>query len=452
MSHTFKKIMNKIKSIPYLLIITISVLWLSTGIKFPDPFIYYGLRDIANQYTGMIAIGAMSLCMVLAIRPRWLETYFNGLDKTYRLHKWLGIIALVATLTHYWFTQGSRWLVSLGIVTKPVRNKPVIDPNAPFDFEVWLKSFKGIAENVGEWAFYLALVLMVVSLAKRIPYHWFKKVHKFLAVSYLALVFHTVVLIKFPYWSQPIGWFMAVLLVAGSYSAIIVLFKGIDNKSKFLGKIDSIRPLAEMDSYEVTLSVPNWQGHQAGQFVFIKANGESHPFTIASAWNPNDPVLKFVIKNLGDYTSQLPTHLVQGSTVEIKGPYGKFTFEDNATEQIWIASGVGITPFMAGLEQRIVQKEKTTAVTFYYCYRQADPNFLSQLITKAKDANVNLHLWDSRAKGHLTAEQIQNPQRDWSHTTVWFCGNNAFAKQLFSDMTSLGINKNNIHQELFEMR
>jgi predicted ferric reductase len=53
------------------------------------------------QFTGVIATGAMSVAMLLAIRPTWLEPHLYGLDKMYRLHKWLGITALVAAVIHW---------------------------------------------------------------------------------------------------------------------------------------------------------------------------------------------------------------------------------------------------------------------------------------------------------------------------------------------------------------
>ncbi|MCB2032337.1 MAG: ferric reductase, partial [Ottowia sp.] len=55
----------------------------------------------------------------------------------------------------------------------------------------WLNSQRHLAESLGEWAFYGAALLIVVALVKRIPYHWFAKTHKLLAVAYLVLVFHT---------------------------------------------------------------------------------------------------------------------------------------------------------------------------------------------------------------------------------------------------------------------
>ena len=58
------------------------------------------------QLTGILAIGCMSLAMLLALRPRWLEGWLGGLDKMYRLHKWLGIGALVLSVLHWLVTKG----------------------------------------------------------------------------------------------------------------------------------------------------------------------------------------------------------------------------------------------------------------------------------------------------------------------------------------------------------
>ncbi|MCZ7560565.1 MAG: ferric reductase-like transmembrane domain-containing protein [Burkholderiaceae bacterium] len=36
----------------------------------------------------------------LALRPKWLELHLDGLDKMYRLHKWLGVTALAVSVVH----------------------------------------------------------------------------------------------------------------------------------------------------------------------------------------------------------------------------------------------------------------------------------------------------------------------------------------------------------------
>ena len=80
----------------------------------------------------------------------------------------------------------------------------------------WFMDQRGLAESLGEWTFYAAALLIILALIKTFPYHWFKKTHTLLAVTYLILVFHSVVLTSFNYWSQPIGWVTALLMLVGS--------------------------------------------------------------------------------------------------------------------------------------------------------------------------------------------------------------------------------------------
>ena len=75
-------------------------LWLATGQIFQAPAEIFAIRPAMMQGTGILAIGAMSLALVLAMRPVRLEGLLGGLDKGYRLHKWLGITALVAAVIH----------------------------------------------------------------------------------------------------------------------------------------------------------------------------------------------------------------------------------------------------------------------------------------------------------------------------------------------------------------
>ncbi|WP_228766918.1 MULTISPECIES: hypothetical protein [Thiomicrorhabdus] len=82
--------------------------------------------------------------------------------------------------------------------------------------EQWLRDQRGLAESIGEWAFYAAVILIALALIKLFPYHLFKKTHKLLAVAYLVLAYHSLVLIKYEYRAQPIGWVMALMLLVGT--------------------------------------------------------------------------------------------------------------------------------------------------------------------------------------------------------------------------------------------
>lgn len=102
-------------------VIALSILWLAA-----DPGVFgatgiFGWRSFLVQYSGVLAIGCMSIAMVLALRPRWPERWFGGLDKMYRLHKWLGIGGLVLAISHWLWVNGVKWAVGWGLLVKPER-------------------------------------------------------------------------------------------------------------------------------------------------------------------------------------------------------------------------------------------------------------------------------------------------------------------------------------------
>ena len=191
-----------------------SALWLLADALVPATLDFFSLRSVFIQFTGVLGIGAMSAAMWLAARPKWLEPRLDGLDKMYRLHKWLGIAALVLAITHGLWAQGAKWMVGWGWLVRPARG-PRVQGEELGPVEQFLRSQRGLAESLGEWAFYAAVALIALALIKRFPYRQFVKLRQWRAVVYLVLVFHSVVLMKFSYWTQPIGVVMALLTVPG---------------------------------------------------------------------------------------------------------------------------------------------------------------------------------------------------------------------------------------------
>jgi predicted ferric reductase len=97
-------------------LVVLSALWWQADLT--DWSSLHGLfawRNVLNQYTGILGIGVMSLAMLLAVRPVFLERQLGGLDKMYRLHKWLGIAGLVLSISHWLIAKGRNgWWRSVG--------------------------------------------------------------------------------------------------------------------------------------------------------------------------------------------------------------------------------------------------------------------------------------------------------------------------------------------------
>lgn len=79
-------------------LLLVALLWALADSRLWGASSPYTVRAALIQLSGLLALACMSLALVLAARPRWPEQPLGGLDKMYRLHKWLGIGALLFSL------------------------------------------------------------------------------------------------------------------------------------------------------------------------------------------------------------------------------------------------------------------------------------------------------------------------------------------------------------------
>lgn len=418
--------------------------WALTG----DPGDFWRLRHTLVLGTGYVAICCMSLAMILAARPVWLERALGGLDQFYRLHKRLGIAGAVFGLVHWLLEILPRWMVGQGWLVRPRRGGPPAGVS-PAPFEAWEHQ----AKELGEWGLYLVLALVVIALWKRIPYRYFAKLHRLLPVAYLLLVFHTVVFMPMGYWMNAAGPLAALLMAGGVVAAALSLTARIGFTRRALGHVTSLR-LHDDRVLEVhcQLDTP-WAGHESGQFVFVTFDRRegAHPFTVVSAWQ-GDGHLVLAIKGLGDYTSVLPSQLTLGTGVTVEGPYGQFNFTGTRERQIWIAGGIGITPFISRLEWLAQHGATQQPVDLFYSTTEANEVLLVRLRELARQTGVTLHLVLVPRDPLLTAEQVAALVPDHAQAEVWFCGPLGFGDAMRKGFARLGLAGRRFHQEAFEMR
>ncbi len=444
--------MKPIKLLFVAFLALLSLLWLLADTLAPEPFNYFAFRGVFVQFSGVLAIGVMSLALLLAVRPVWLEGRLNGLDKMYRLHKWLGIAALVFGALHWWMAKGTKWMVGWGWLERPARRPPGAETLTTL--EQWLRDQRGLAESLGEWAFYAAAVLIALALIKAFPYRLFRQTHKLLAIGYLVLAYHSFILTKQDYWSQPIGWLVALLLVVGVGAALLVLLGRVGHTRKVQGRLESLTHYPGVKVLEGTIALePGWSGHKPGQFAFVTSSASEgpHPYTIASAWDPQARRLTFIVKQLGDWTARLGEHLQEGMPVSVEGPYGCFDFDDAKPRQIWVGGGIGITPFIARM-QHLARNPGPQVVDLFHVTGEFDQAAIDKLHADAEAAHVTLHLRVTPKDGRLTPAQMREAVPEWARASIWFCGPAGFGQALRADFTAHGLAAADFHQELFEMR
>lgn len=431
-------------------LIVLTGLWLLADPLLRVPYQFYPMRLSLINYTGIIGIGVMSVAMMMAIRPVFLEPYLGGLDKMYRLHKWLGVTGLVFSIAHWLWTKAPQWLIEHGWMAQPARNGSADQPVLAFEF---LRSQRGLAHVIGEWAFYAAVILIVLALVKRFPYRYFFKTHRLLAIVYLFLVFHSVVLMKFIYWDELIAPGMMVLMLGGSLAALGILFKKVGRSRQAVGVVDKITNHQSARVLEVALQLKDqWSGHHAGQFAFVTFDEDEgpHPYTISSSWKGDGHVL-FLVKELGDYTKSLAASLKVGDVVKVEGPYGQFNFNGHKTRQIWVGAGIGIAPFISRMK-KLAHQPDGKIIDLFYTTSMADEKAIAKLRLRAHDANVRLHVLADAKDGRLDAQGICQVVPQWLSGDIWFCGPVTLGQALRRDFCAKGLSKDDFHQELFHLR
>lgn len=431
-----------------LAVVTSTWLWDVLATTFPEQSALLWISRQQGLYlSGLLSIVFMSLTMFLAIRPVWLEKPLGGLDRIYRLHKWSGILAVSFGALH-WLIKQSSGLIK-GLIGSDGR-LPKIKYDGLFE------AMRELGDDMGEPALYIALAMLVITLWRRFPYHLWRHLHRIMPVLYLMLAFHAALLAPPTYWTQPVGIVLGAFLTLGSFASIISLAGLIGRSRQVKGRVTAIKSTNEVT--EITCKLDgDWQTHRPGQFAFItfgKFEG-AHPFTIANADRGNRTIT-FFVKALGDFTRRIAQRVEVDQSVVIEGPYGRFQLDryNRKRSQIWVAGGVGVTPFLAWLESLQDNAGNSAEADLHYCTRNREnDHFIDRLQALCENLpGVRLHVHSAQHGDRLTAQSLTPMNVKPKNAEVWFCGPSGLADALKNGLRESGITGLRFHQEAFELR
>lgn len=304
--------------------------------------LFWHIRSYLINHSGIISMVLMSLCVILSVKHWPFERWLGGLDKQYRLHKYLGISAVITALFHWLAFLSDDFAMDMGYVASK---------DETFPFWKLIDALGDPAQFIGEYGFYLSAAFVLIAWIKKFKHNLFQMTHKMLPYLYLVLVLHMVMFFETNLWLSLPGIVLLIVSIMATVGCLITIL-GLNGKNKrHPAIVESIEPT--VNGIDVTLKVDEAQkfAYQPGQFAFVGFSDKerAHPFSLASANNENGKV-RLLIKANGDYTNSLKDSLQVGQAAEIEGPYGRFNFDDNAKQQIWFAAGIGIAPFLTAIE------------------------------------------------------------------------------------------------------
>lgn len=419
------------------LLIPYSVLQIGTPtLEWP---MFWQVRTYLVNYSGIVAMILMSLCVILSVKHWPLERWLGGLDKQYRLHKYLGISAVFFALFHWGAFLSDDFAMDFGYVEPK---------NETFPFWKLIDALGDQAQLIGEYGFYLSAAFVLIAWIKKFKHNVFQLTHKVFPYLYLLLMLHMVMFFDASLWLTVTG---AILLLVSGLATVgcLITILGLNGKKKrYPAKVSSIKSIN--GGIEVVLKVlePQFR-YKLGQFAFIGFDDKErpHPFSLASAHSDNGKV-RLLIKANGDYTRSLMETLEIGQSAQIEGPYGCFNFQDDTEQQIWFAAGIGIAPFLTAIE--MIGRAKS--VTLFYSYREEDKVLLDELQRRAQEAGVKLYMKNTSDEGRFTSAEVIDRITNVERSSVWFCGPSELGKTLEKAFINIGLPAKSFHRELFEFR
>jgi predicted ferric reductase len=163
--------------------------------------------------------------------------------------------------------------------------------------------------------------------------------------------------------------------------------------------------------------------------------------------------IRFVIKPLGDWTRRLPDKLRPGATVEVEGPYGRFDFRKGGSKQIWVAGGVGITPFLAWAQSLEVNEQRSIYL-LYSVRRERDAVGLDILRDVAKKVpTFSIDLVVSGHEGRLTADGlVDRAPFSPKDADLFVCGPSDLRRAIMRGLEARGMAPKRTYFEYFEFR
>lgn len=180
-------------------------------------------------------------------------------------------------------------------------------------------------------------------------------------------------------------------------------------------------------------SKPSAFRHQAGQSILLKlidppetdSEGDARTFTIASA--PHEATLTIATRMRDTAFKRVLKTAPIGTTVRIEGPNGEMVLhDDSGRPAVFLAGGIGITPFLAMARHAANERLPHRLYLFYSNRRPEDAAFLAEL-QQLEQQNKNFRLV-------ATMTEMSESARKWDGETSFVSAD--LVKRFVPDLTA----------------
>jgi len=209
----------------------------------------------------------------------------------------------------------------------------------------------------------------------------------------------------------------------------------------------------------VRFSRPPGFSYLPGQYMFITiGSGEQAQvkhLTISSS--PTEPFLQVTKGLTGHPFSNALTSLREGETVQLRGPYGEFTFTGEYGKIAFLSGGIGVTPLRSMIRFAADKKIESDIVALDSVKDEESFLFREEFEAIAR-AMPNLRViptltrpgpgWKGHA-GRIDREFLRQEIPDWNERIFFTSGPAAMVDGMLSLLREMGVLSDHIRKEYF---
>ena len=186
--------------------------------------------------------------------------------------------------------------------------------------------------------------------------------------------------------------------------------------------------------------------------LYTDEKGAMRTFTIASPPS-QDPRLTFATRDTGSAFKRTIAEASPGLAVEVDGPWGEFTLHDDAARPaVFLAGGIGITPFHSMIADVVAHGHPHRITLFYSNRTLAGAAFLDELTGWSRH-HPNIRVipitTGAPAGGRLSAELIAKQVRREDRPIYYAAGTEAFVAAMGEALRSSDVDPLDIRTDEF---
>lgn len=354
-----------------------ALLWFTADPLFDQPF-----ESLVGQWQGSNILLGFTMVFFLATKNRVVVGLFDGLEKSYKYHRVLAMGSLFLIFFHAAFSH----LIWQNFI-----------PGLPVD----PRAMGALARNL-----FIGLILVAL-MAKYIKYEHWRLIHRLMILPYLAASYHAFTLSSYPLLDfSLLSVWMIFMVTVGTLSSAYMVLMYRHLGFPFKGTIVKVTRLNETVT-ELEVALAEDYPFLSGQFTFLRIkakpfNNVPHPFSLSGI---KDGHLCFTIKAIGDFTKDIYDHLQEGTDIAIGKPLGHMTFDTHKPEQVWLAGGIGVTPFLSHLR---TINHPDQSITLYYAVNDKKEAVHLDVLDAYQNNHPGFtyHLVEAKTQGYIQVDNI----------------------------------------------